>query len=242
MEIPALNVTITKAAINGQVVDVVSYDDYVKNINYYNERNDIAIPVKMKDKDLLLPLKGTYTQNSISPGVYNAGCVDFLIYPEEAFAERYMPKDFISMSSSDGIKELIKKGDAARKLDEPFITSPDCITNIPIKDTDQPEMKGLKMALNAKNIDIDKYASRFGDNYPNDKRQLKNSNATLKIIKRFCDNCDMEALLVFKDKSADVPNPMNKEIVVSLTDNISEEDFDNLYVNDNDDSSELSDE
>lgn len=242
MEIPALNVTITKAAINGQVVDVVSYDDYAKNINCYNERNDIAIPVKMKDKDLLLPLKGTYTQNSISPGVYNAGCVDFLIYPEEAFAERYMAKDFISMSSSDGIKELIKKGDAARKLDEPFITSPDCITNIPIKDTDQPEMKGLKMALNAKNIDIDKYASRFGDNYPNDKRQLKNSNATLKIIKRFCDNCDMEALLVFKDKSADVPNPMNKEIVVSLTDNISEEDFDNLYVNDNDDSSDNSDE
>ncbi len=243
MEIPALNVTITKAAINGQVVDVVSYDDYVKNIDCYAGRTDVAIPTKMKDKDILLPVKGDYSPNVTLPGVYNAGCVDFLVYPEEDFAERYAAKDFISMSSSDGIKELIKKGDAARKLDEPFITSPDCITNIPVKDTDQPEMRGLKMALNAKNIDIDKYAARFGDNYPNDKRQLKNSNATLKIIKRFCENCDMEALLIFKDKSADVPNPMNREIVVSLTDEIDEEDSENLYAMiDDDDSSDDSDE
>jgi hypothetical protein len=80
-------------------------------------------------------------------------------------------------------------------------------------------MRALKMALNAKHIDIDKYAGRFGENFPNDKRQLKNNNATLKIIKRFCENCDMEAFLTFRDKSDDVPNPMGTEIVVSLTDN-----------------------
>ena len=194
----------------------------------------------MKGREILLPVKGSYSSNVTLPGVYNAGCVDFLIYPDEAFAERYMPKDFISMSNTDDIRELIKNGDAARKLDEPFITSPDSITCIPIKETDQPEMKGLKMALNAKNIDIDKYAARFGDNYPNDKRQLKNSNATLKIIKRFCENCDMEAILTFRDKNPDVPNPMNTEITVSLTDEIDEEDSENLYamIEDNDDSSD----
>ena len=79
------------------------------------------------------------------------------------------------------------------------------------------------MALNAKHIDIDKYAGRFGENFPNDKRQLKNNNATLKIIKRFCENCDMEAILIFKDKNPDVPNPMNKEVVVSLTEPVSDE-------------------
>lgn len=240
MEIPPLKVSITKAAVNGQVVDVVDYDEYSRHIDCYSGRNDVAIPVDMRGREILLPVKGRYSSNVTLPGVYNAGCVDFLIYPDEAFAERYMPKDFISMSNTDDIRELIKNGDAARKLDEPFITSPDSITCIPIKETDQPEMKGLKMALNAKNIDIDKYAARFGDNYPNDKRQLKNSNATLKIIKRFCENCDMEAILTFRDKNPDVPNPMNTEITVSLTDEIDEEDSENLYamIEDSDDSSE----
>lgn len=240
MEIPPLKVSITKAAINGQVVDVVDYDEYSRHTDCYSGRNDVAIPVDMKGREILLPVKGRYSSNVTLPGVYNAGCVDFLIYPDEAFAERYMPKDFISMSNTDDIRELIKNGDAARKLDEPFITSPDSITCIPIKETDQPEMKGLKMALNAKNIDIDKYAARFGDNYPNDKRQLKNSNATLKIIKRFCENCDMEAILTFRDKNPDVPNPMNTEITVSLTDEIDEEDSENLYamIEDSDDSSD----
>ena len=240
MEIPPLKVSITKAAINGQVVDVVDYDEYSNHIDCYSGRNDVAIPVDMRGREILLPVKGSYSSNVTLPGVYNAGCVDFLIYPDEAFVERYMPKDFISMSNTDDIKELIKNGDAARKLDEPFITSPDSITCIPIKETDQPEMKGLKMALNAKNIDIDKYAARFGDNYPNDKRQLKNSNATLKIIKRFCENCDMEAILTFRDKNPDVPNPMNTEITVSLTDEIDEEDSENLYamIEDSDDSSD----
>ena len=240
MEIPPLKVSITKAAINGQVVDVVDYDEYSSHIDCYSGRNDVAIPVDMRGREILLPIKGSYSSNVTLPGVYNAGCVDFLIYPDEAFAERYIPKDFISMSNTDDIRELIKNGDAARKLDEPFITSPDSITCIPIKETDQPEMKGLKMALNAKNIDIDKYAARFGDNYPNDKRQLKNSNATLKIIKRFCENCDMEAILTFRDKNPDVPNPMNTEITVSLTDEIDEEDSENLYamIEDSDDSSE----
>ena len=240
MEIPPLKVSITQAAINGQVVDVVDYDEYSRHTDCYSGRNDVAIPVDMKGREILLPVKGRYSSNVTLPGVYNAGCVDFLIYPDEAFAERYIPKDFISMSNTDDIRELIKNGDAARKLDEPFITSPDSITCIPIKETDQPEMKGLKMALNAKNIDIDKYAARFGDNYPNDKRQLKNSNATLKIIKRFCENCDMEAILTFRDKNPDVPNPMNTEITVSLTDEIDEEDSENLYamIEDSDDSSD----
>lgn len=242
LEIPPLNVSVTKAAVNGQVVDVIDYTEYAKHIDSYKMRSDVAIPVNMNGKEILLPLKGEYNSNVTVPGIYNAGCVDFLIYPDEAFAERYIPKDFISMSNTDSIKELIKNGDVARKLDEPFITSPDSITNIPVKDTDQPEMKGLKMALNAKNIDIDKYAQRFGDNFPNDKRQLKNSNATLKIIKRFCENCDMEVTLTFKDKSPDVPNPMNTEITVSLTENNIDDDTEDMYIADSEDSSENSDE
>ena len=50
----------------------------------------------------------------------------------------------------------------------------------------------------------------------------------------------MEAILTFRDKNPDVPNPMNTEITVSLTDEIDEEDSENLYamIEDSDDSSD----
>ena len=217
MEIPPLNVSVKKAAIDGKVVDVIDYEEYRKNLSSYQDRNDVAVETKYNNEDILLPIKGKYSQNSSNPGIYNAGWIDFLIYPSEGFVNKYIAKDVISMNNTDDIKDLIKAGDEAKKLDEPFITSPDNITNIPIKDDDQPEMIALKTALNSKNIDIDKYAGRFGDNFPNDKRQLKSKSATLNIIKRYCENCDMEAVLTLRDKNPDVPNPMNREVTVILT-------------------------
>lgn len=222
--IPPLNISVTKGAINGQVVEVVDYEEYCKNRELYSGRSDVAIPSNFKGKEILLPIKGDFptSGNPMSPGVYNSGCIDFFVDPEEAFVDRYVSKNTITMSNNTDIKELIKAEEESKKLDEAFITSPDSVTTIPIKQTDQPEMVCLKKALNAKHIDIDKYAARFGDNFPNDKRQLKGSSATLNIIKRYCDNCDMEAILILRDKNENVPNPMNQEIVVSLTEPMDE--------------------
>ena len=217
MNIPPLDITVCKGAVNGQIVDVIDYDEYANNHDMYMDRTDVAIKMKKNDDEYILPIKGEYSNNSTNPGIYDAGCIDLIVYPTEDEKDNYSTKNIISMSNRDNIKDLIKAGDEAKKLDEDFITSPDNITNIPIKVTDQPELKCLKMALNSKKIDIDKYAGRFGDNYPNDKRQLKNSSATLNIIKRYCENCDMEAILTLRDKSPDVPNPMGREISVSLT-------------------------
>ena len=85
------------------------------------------------------------------------------------------------------------------------------------------------MLINSKHFDIDKYASRFGDNFPNDKRQLKSVSATLNIIKRFCSNCDMEAILILRDKNPNVPNPMNREVAISLTEPLSDDLFTTDY-------------
>lgn len=229
--------SITKAAANGQVYDVVDYDEYRKNFDIYNGRSDVAIATEYNNQDIILPLKGEYNGNPISAGVYNAGCVDFFNYPDNMTIEKFIPTNTVQMSNTESIGNLIKSSEIAKRLDEPFITTPDNITNFPIKQTDQPEMVALKMALNSKHIDIDKYAGRFGDNYPNDKRQLKLESATLKIIKRFCENCDMDAILILKDKDENVPNPMGKEIKVSLTKPVDIENIINspvTEVNDND--------
>ena len=237
MEMKPAYLSVTKSAANGQVYDVISYDEYGKNFDMYNGRTDVAVSANCRGKDIILPIKGKYSGNPISPGVYDAGCVDFFNYPDETTIERYVPTNTVHMSNSDDIRDLIIAGEAAKKLDEPFITMPDNVTNIPIRETDHPEMVALKLALNAKHIDIDKYAGRFGDNYPNDKRQLKLESATLKIIKRFCENCDMDAVLILKDRDKDVPNPMNREIRVSLTKPI---DMDNIiHLNRNDDTEDI---
>ena len=60
------------------------------------------------------------------------------------------------------------------------------------------------------------------DNFPNDKRQLRGDSMTLNILKRFCRNLDLEAQLILKDKNDNVPNPLGREIVVSLTDGYDE--------------------
>ena len=246
MDIPKLNITVTKAATNGQVVDVVDYDDFNTNKNLYNERTDIAIPVTTKTgSDILLPVRGDYPTNGsvpITPGIYKAGCVDFVIEPDPAFVDRYTPRNMITMSNNDDIKDLIIAEERSKKLDEPFITSPDNITNIPVKESDQPEMIALKTAINLKNTDVDNYAGRFGSNYPNDKRQLKGDSATLNIIKRYCKNMDMEAILTFRDANPDVPNPMGREVTISLTDPQSVVDFFNNMINSYDSSSESEEE
>lgn len=216
---PTLNISITKAPINGQTFDIVEYQEYRDNLEGYKDRSDIAVPVDYNGREMMLPYKGQYKGPTMVPGIYNAGCIDFVVKPEEGFADKYIPDptSVIRLSNTDDIRDLIMKEDSVKKLDEPFITTPDNITNIPINQNDQPEMICLKKALNAKKIDIDKYANRFGDNYPNDKRQLKSKSATLNIIKRYCANCDMEAILILKDAGPNVPNPMGTEIAVSLT-------------------------
>lgn len=236
MDIPELNIDVTMASINGQLFEVIDYDEYLKNKKAYEERTDLAISVNHKGEEIILPVKGELPKSGFTsiPGVYNAGPVDFFIEPEEAFINRYVPKNKVTMSNTDSIKDLIRLEEESRKLDEPFITTPDSITTVPIRANDAPEMKCLKMALNSKHIDLDKYAGRFGQNFPNDKRQLKNTSATLNIIKRYCENMDMEAVLILRDKSPDVPNPMNKEIVVSLTETTDDSELSDQYMPDGD--------
>ncbi len=73
---PKLNVTVTKSAINGQVYDVLSYEEYSKNIKNYKDRNDIAISEEYEGKHIILPYLGAYNNDPIQPGIYNAGIIN----------------------------------------------------------------------------------------------------------------------------------------------------------------------
>ena len=210
------NINVVKGVVNGSIYDIVSYDEYVESEDKATSGN-LAIKTEHNGKDIVLPYKGNYNGNTTIPGVYNIGPADIFIFPNEDQEERYRAKRMVEISNTDSINEILQKKETLARLAEPWITSPDNITKFQINEDDNPEMVCLKEALNAKNIDFDKYAPRFGANFPNDKRQLKSNSATLNIIKRFCENCDMEAILILQDKNPGVPNPMGKRIEVSLT-------------------------
>lgn len=215
--IKPLNIKVSRCVLNGQMYDLMTYDEYSRITEH---APNSAVLEELNGDKIVLPIKGKYNNQSQSqnPGIYNAGCIDFVVLPDENEVFKYIPNKIIEMSNNTAMKDILERKDIIARLDEPWITSPDNITQFSISEDDRPEMKCLKTALNKKKIDIDKYAARFGDNFPNDKRQLKNNGATLNIIKRFCQYLDMEALLTLRDKNPNVPNPMSTEITVSLTD------------------------
>jgi hypothetical protein len=213
MNVKPLNISVKRAAINNSMYYVYSYDEYCK----YNISDGNSAVITEKDgKRYILPIKGKY-ENQCAPGIYDAGCIDISIFPIEGLESNYIPEKIVQISNKDDIKNVLDKEKTIARLSEPWITSPDSITYFPINEEDHPEMVAMKTAFNEKKIDFDKYASRFGPNFPNDKRQMKNDSLTLNMIKRFCDKTDIEAILVLKDKDEGVPNPIGREISVSLT-------------------------
>ena len=84
-------------------------------------------------------------------------------------------------------------------------------------------MKALKQAINLKQADKTQYEDRFTQ-YQNDMRLLtKGKSITLGKLISLCDIFDISAELILKDKSNNVPNPMNSEINIDLTSNRGED-------------------
>ena len=113
---------------------------------------------------------------------------------------------------------MINKNNLVRNIEKDILTTKENIFQLVIGDNDTREMVAMKKAINSKQMDIKQYESRF-DQYQNDLRLLKGESITLGKIISTCNNFDMSATLIIKDKNPDVPNPMGIEIKVDLTDN-----------------------
>ena len=219
--IKPLNVSFSKGVLNGTVYDILTPEEYIKYKTVEDTSfENLAVMTKYNGEDIILPVIADkeYTDNVNTPGVYLGGPLSIYKYPKPQDINKYKPTKMVTFSNNDTMEQLLEKNEVLSAFDQPWVTATDSTTICQINETDQPEMVAIKSALNAKHVDFDSYASRFGPNFPNNKRQLKNSSATLKFIKTFCEALDLDAELILKDKNAKVPNPMNKVIHVSLTD------------------------
>lgn len=221
-----LNIHSKRCVMNGVMMNIMSYDDYAKSSKFADSSTGIE-RVTTSGKTIVLPYKGNLPSNISTPtvpGIYNMGPVDMVVMPNTEEEDDYVPTKVVEFDNTDGIRKVLESQAQLSKLAEPWITNPDNVTFVSIGESDRPEVIGLKTAINEKHIDIDKYAGRFGENFPNDKRQLRNESMTLKMVERFGNNLDMEVVLVFRDKNPNVPNPIGREISVSLTDGYSNDD------------------
>ena len=238
-----INNSVSSAMIKGESYNVLTYDEY-RNSQALWDMGSIAV-IEEKDGDkYVLPYRGEYTESkSLQPGIYSAGSLDFEVLPKASDEDTYKNIPVITISSNDDIQTILEKEKVLSKLAEPWISSPDNITVINVKETDGPGMKCLKTAINNKHCDMDRYGHKFGQNFPNDKRQLKNDEVTIKIIDRYCRNMDMEAILTIRDKNPQVANPIGEPVSVSLLTGefmnitIDDENVDYKYNNDIDDES-----
>ncbi len=222
-QIAPLNISVKKGVLNGNVYDILTPDEYLKYKNTNNSNLDnLAVSVRHNNEDIILPVipDREYSDNVVTPGVYTVGCGPLTVYkyPKDKDLDKFKPNKIIEFSNNDSLEEILDKKEVLSTFTEPWVTGTDNTTFCPINDDDLPEMIAIKSALNAKHVDFDTYAPRFGANFPNNKRQLKNNSATLKFIKTFCDALDLDVELTIKDKQGRVANPMNKVIHVSLTD------------------------
>lgn len=209
-----------KAKIGQKIFDVLSPEEFEKSkSSYLEDPSYIAIQL----------LGGVYPLRKFNDfrvgAMYSPGLGFMINPPEDGDETPYSEDNIIDFENVEGIKEAMILQDKLHSAEREILTTVDNVFSPKILETDTPEMKGLKEAVIAKHIDLDKYEQRFGYNYNNDKRLFNKNSITMPKLKMMFDVLDMKGTLIIEDKSSDVPNPIGRKIEIDLTeDNIGYED------------------
>lgn len=201
---------LSKAKIGSTIYDIVTYDEYTKNIESYDPD---YTAIKLND-GYLYPIR---KNGDYRPGMYDAGVMNFFIAPSGRDAGIYSQQCIIDFDKASTFREIIQCQQKLANEERSILTTIDNEYTPEIGENDAPEMKALKQSISDKHIDLDKYEHRFGPNYNNDKRLLKKDSITFGKLRAVCNALDIKATLTLQDAAPDVPNPMNRVINVDIT-------------------------
>lgn len=201
-----------KIQIDRKLYSVVTPTEYSDNQDVYNPKNTA---LEVAGGRLVLPICNPVVDNG--PGVYYepGALVADVVKPEDETV--YLAENVIDLSKPKDIGEVIEKSSLLRNIQNDLMVSgKDNIFCLNISQEDTPEMRALKTAINAKQVDKKLYEDRF-DQFQNDMRLLKGTSITLSKMVGICNGFDISCMLVLKDKGEDVSNPMGTEITIDLT-------------------------
>lgn len=198
-----------KIELNKRLYTVTTMTDYTNNQELYNPRFT-AIET---GNGTVLPICSRAIDNG--PGIYyQPGAMVCMIEKPEN-PEEYSASKIIDYSNPKSIGDIIRNNELIADIQAEIMTTTDNIFQLRITDDDTPEMRALKTAINSKQVDKCQYEDRF-DQFQNDMRLLKGNSVTLAKLISICNAFDISAELTLKDKDG-IPNPMNTEITVDLT-------------------------
>ena len=198
-----------KIQLEDKLYDVATMEEYTENPDLYRAKFT-AIETK---HGVVMPMRSRMMDNG--PGFYyQPGAMVCNVIKPDNEAD-YSPDKIIDYTNPKDIGEVLKKNALIRDIQSEIMATSDNVFCLKIGDEDTPEMKALKTAINTKQVDKKQYEDRF-EQYQNDMRLLKGSTITLSKLISICGAFDISATLILSDKP-DVPNPMNTEITVDLT-------------------------
>lgn len=199
-----------KIKINEKIYDVISPKEFGETCT----KRDMSSSAVEWD-GIVYPV----VTNQKNPGVYINNNIAYYTDPSEEEMNEYSSDNIFDFNPKN-MREVIEQSEMLRDLENEILTTSDDIFVPRIYKTDEPELKAMKEAIISKHIDFDKYESRIGGTFSNDKRIFTSSDKktiTLSKIKNISNALDIKATLILEDKSSAVANPMNKQIVIELT-------------------------
>lgn len=200
---------IQKVAIGNSIYDVITFEDICHNPILLDQCTAVDI-----GDSYVYPYR---TKTDTKPGIYNAGPYMQFVQPQtEPDKELYSKSRIIDFSNASDIRDIMSKQAELLNQERSILTSIDNKFVAEIGPNCTPHTAALKTAINEKGIDLDKYESRFGPNFNNDKRLLKRDDITMNKFMMFLNKLDMAATLTIRDANPDVPNPIGHEITVEL--------------------------
>lgn len=202
--------SLEKAKIGDAIYDVIDIDEYYKNPTAYSNS---YTAIKGGD-GYVYPIR---SKTDTRPGFYPTGGFDFFKSPIGQECQMYTQQNIINFHDATTLREVIQTQQKLMSEERSILTSIDNVFAPDISENDTPEMKAIKQAILDKHIDLDKYESRFGPNYNNDKRLLKKNSITFGKLRSICDALDIKASITIEDAAPDVPNPIGRIISADLT-------------------------
>ena len=164
----------------------------------------------------MLPLRFSNYNYTMEPGYYYTDFTSKIINPDQNNDAGMAVDDMIDYRNIKEFKDLV---DARVKLDnikKEYLCSSDNVTKVPISENDKPLMEALKLFVNGKNIDINKYANRL-EQPSNDKRKLNGNKISIDKFVNFIEALDGVAKIVIEDAPGDFPNKCGFTIEKTLT-------------------------
>lgn len=201
--------SLEKAKIGEAIYDVIDIEEYYRDPSVYGSFTAI------KGNDgYVYPIR---SKTDYRPGFYPTGGLDFFKMPAGGEASVYSQQNIIDFHNATSLKEIIQAQQKLANEERSILTTIDNVFAPEIGDEDTPEMRAMKQAVLDKHIDLDKYESRFGPNYNNDKRLMKKSSITFGKLRSIANALDMKISMTIEDAAPDVPNPIGRVIAVDLT-------------------------